>query len=77
MPLKIKNFAKIFILGSIKFVLNIKKLRERPKDIEPLARIFVQKHTNTIRPRICRNAINKLMTHTWPGNVRELENVIL
>jgi two-component system response regulator FlrC len=52
-------------------------LRERPKDIEPLARIFVQKHTNTIRPRICRNAINKLMTHTWPGNVRELENVIL
>ena len=59
------------------FVLNIKKLRERPGDIEPLARIFIQKHTNKIRPNICRSAINKLMTHTWPGNVRELENVIL
>ena len=64
-----------FRLGG--FVLNIKKLRERPGDIEPLARIFIQKHANTIRPNICRNAINKLMTHTWPGNVRELENVIL
>jgi two-component system response regulator FlrC len=64
-----------FRLGG--FVLNIKKLRERPGDIEPLARIFIQKHTNTIRPNICRSAINKLMTHTWPGNVRELENVIL
>ena len=64
-----------FRLGG--FVLNIKKLRERPGDIEPLARIFIQKHTNAVRPNICRNAINKLMTHTWPGNVRELENVIL
>jgi two-component system response regulator FlrC len=64
-----------FRLGG--FVLNIKKLRERPGDIEPLARIFIQKHANTVRPNICRNAINKLMTHTWPGNVRELENVIL
>jgi len=75
--IKNKEFREdlYFRLGG--FVLNIKKLRERPKDIEPLARIFVQKHTNTIRPRICRNAINKLMTHTWPGNVRELENVIL
>jgi two-component system response regulator FlrC len=64
-----------FRLGG--FVLSIKKLRERPEDIEPLARIFMQKHTNEIRPKICRNAVTKLMSHTWPGNVRELENVIL
>ena len=75
--IKNKEFREdlYFRLGG--FVLNIKKLRERPGDIEPLARIFIQKHANTIRPDICRNAINKLMSHTWPGNVRELENVIL
>lgn len=75
--IKDKEFREdlYFRLGG--FVLNIKRLCERPEDIEPLARIFVQKHTNGVRPKICRNAIIKLMSHTWPGNVRELENVIL
>lgn len=59
------------------FVLGIKRLCERKADIEPLARIFVQKHASTFRPEICRNAIEKLTDHDWPGNVRELENVIL
>ena len=75
--IKDKEFREdlYFRLGG--FVLNIKRLCDRPEDIEPLARIFVQKHTNGVRPKICRNAIIKLMSHTWPGNVRELENVIL
>lgn len=59
------------------FVLGIKRLCERKADIEPLTRIFVQKHASTFRPEICRNAIEKLTDHDWPGNVRELENVIL
>ena len=59
------------------FVLGIKRLCERKADIEPLARIFVQKHASTFRPEICRTAIEKLTDHDWPGNVRELENVIL
>ena len=57
--------------------MGIKRLCERKADIEPLARIFVQKHASTFRPEICRNAIEKLTDHDWPGNVRELENVIL
>lgn len=59
------------------FVLSIKRLCERRADIEPLTRIFVQKHASAFRPEICRNAIEKLTAHDWPGNVRELENVIL
>ena len=59
------------------FVLGIRKLCERKADIEPLTRIFVQKHASVFRPEICRNAIEKLTDHDWPGNVRELENVIL
>lgn len=59
------------------FVLGIRKLCERKADIEPLTRIFVQKHASAFRPEICRNAIEKLTNHDWPGNVRELENVIL
>ncbi|MDG2118127.1 MAG: sigma-54 dependent transcriptional regulator [Gammaproteobacteria bacterium] len=59
------------------FVLGIRKLCERKADIEPLTRIFVQKHASAFRPEICRNAIEKLTDHDWPGNVRELENVIL
>jgi len=64
-----------FRLGG--FVLPIQTLRNRPQDIEPLARVFIQKHTNGSRPAICRQAIEKLVAHAWPGNVRELENVIL
>ena len=58
------------------FVLEIKKLNERVLDIEPLARIFIQKHSNGERIDLSRNALEKLKHHSWPGNVRELENVI-
>lgn len=58
------------------FVLEIKKLNERVLDIEPLARIFIQKHSNGERIDLSRNALEKLKYHSWPGNVRELENVI-
>jgi two-component system response regulator FlrC len=58
------------------FVLEIKKLNERVLDIEPLARIFIQKHSNGKRVDLSRSALEKLKGHFWPGNVRELENVI-
>jgi len=52
-------------------------LRERPADIEPLARHFVEKYCRrydlplkSITPR----ALERLKAHNWPGNVRELEN---
>jgi two-component system response regulator HydG len=54
-------------------------LRERPGDVEELARHFLAR----IAPRIGRSvtgyapeALELLRRHRWPGNVRELENVV-
>ncbi len=54
-------------------------LRERPGDVEELARYFLGR----LAPRIGRSvrgyapeALELLRRHRWPGNVRELENVI-
>ncbi len=58
------------------FNLAIDRLADRPADIEPLARIFVQKHSGEQRSMLSQSALQKLFTHSWPGNVRELENVI-
>lgn len=59
--------------------LRIPSLRERPRDVENLARFFmeVSSHVNG-RPlrQLTDGAIQKLMSWKWPGNVRELENVI-
>jgi transcriptional regulator with PAS, ATPase and Fis domain len=59
--------------------LRVPPLRERPGDILPLARYFLDRAA----PR-CGRAIKGitpeteecLMAYTWPGNVRELENAI-
>lgn len=59
--------------------LRIPSLRERPRDIQNLARFFmeVSSHING-RPQrqLSDGALQKLMAWKWPGNVRELENVI-
>ncbi len=54
-------------------------LRERPGDVEELARTFLGR----IAPRLGRSvtgfsaeALELLRRHRWPGNVRELENVV-
>lgn len=59
--------------------LELHPLRERPGDILPLARHFVNQYRRrlgygevTIRP----DTEQKLCQHDWPGNIRELENVI-
>jgi two-component system response regulator HydG len=59
--------------------LQLPPLRERPEDIEPLARHFVvHAARKTRRPvrGISREALTALQAYHWPGNVRELENVI-
>lgn len=59
--------------------LRIPSLRERPRDVENLARFFaeVSSHLNgrPARP-LTDDAMSKLTAWNWPGNVRELENVI-
>jgi DNA-binding NtrC family response regulator len=66
------------------FRLNVVKvaippLRERPADIEPLARHFAEKcaEENGLAARpVSADALTALKAHKWPGNVRELENTI-
>src|SRR5512138_3440267 len=59
--------------------MRLPPLRERPGDVEELARFFVGK----LGPRFGRRvsgftpeALALLKRHRWPGNVRELENVV-
>ncbi len=59
--------------------LNLLPLRERPDDIEPLARQFIAALSVRLgipTPTIGDDALRRLRAHPWPGNIRELENVI-
>ena len=54
-------------------------LRDRPEDVEPLAKYFVAELTTRFRRparEIARPTIAMLERYGWPGNVRELRNVI-
>ena len=57
--------------------IHVPPLRERPEDVEPLLRCFVQQQAARLsRPRaeVSDEAIDALRRHPWPGNVRELQN---
>ena len=54
-------------------------LRERPEDIEPLVRHFVQRFAARMRRQIEEiptETFGVMRRYPWPGNVRELENLI-
>jgi transcriptional regulator with GAF, ATPase, and Fis domain len=58
--------------------IRLPPLRERSDDIEPLARMFLDRFAadlgRTVR-RLTPEALALLRAHHWPGNVRELENL--
>ncbi|WP_010678490.1 sigma-54 interaction domain-containing protein [Bacillus timonensis] len=57
----------------------IPPLRERPEDIEPLTKFFVERTSKRTGKRITsidEEVMNIFQAHQWPGNLRELENVI-
>jgi len=59
--------------------LVVPPLRERPQDILPLARFFVQHYNAKFKQQIegvSTAAESLLLTYQWPGNVRELRNAI-
>lgn len=58
------------------FPLHIPALRERPKDILPLAQEMLKRHAASRNLTLSRDAQVKLLAHSWQGNVRELENSI-
>jgi len=61
------------------FPLLIPPLRQRQRDLLPLARFLLQRHCQaqslTI-PKLSTVAEQQLLSHGWPGNVRELDNVM-
>ncbi|GAB4358807.1 MAG: hypothetical protein Kow0060_13040 [Methylohalobius crimeensis] len=59
------------------FPLQIPPLRDRRRDIVPLAEVLLKRHAGGNRlPSLSEEAVKKLQSYSWPGNVRELENVI-
>lgn len=58
--------------------LRIAPLRERTRDILPVAQRLIERHCPPGRPvpALCPDAERRLLAHPWPGNVRELENVL-
>ena len=60
------------------FPLTLPALRERPRDILPLARHLVERHLRggETLPPIEPEAEARLLAHAWPGNVRELDNLM-
>ena len=59
--------------------INLPPLRERPGDIIPLARHFVDSYRAKLHLgpiEFSSNARQALISYGWAGNIRELENVI-
>ena len=58
--------------------ISIPPLRERPEDIIPMIRIFLNQNNKKMKEHkeIDSKAIAILMKYAWPGNVRELQNII-
>jgi two-component system response regulator AtoC len=61
------------------FTILVPPLRDRPSEIEPLARSFIQQAATEARqrvPTLSPAAALALRRYPWPGNVRELRNAV-
>jgi DNA-binding NtrC family response regulator len=58
------------------FQIDLAPLRERPEDIEPLARHLLQHVGGTTPPELDPLALEALRAYSWPGNVRQLKNCL-
>ncbi len=54
--------------------LELPPLRERPDDVEPLARYFIAQAARDRGLDVPGEVVEALQLRPWPGNVRELEN---
>jgi transcriptional regulator with GAF, ATPase, and Fis domain len=61
-------------------VIEVPPLRERPGDVEVLARVFLDQFADEIPAfrgkRLAASALALLRAYAFPGNVRELKNII-
>lgn len=58
------------------FQINLAPLRERPEDIEPLARHLLQHIGGPAPPTLDPDALQAIRSYHWPGNVRQLKNCL-
>jgi DNA-binding NtrC family response regulator len=58
------------------FQIELKALRERPEDIEPLARHLLKLVGGMNPPEINPDAMTAMRAYHWPGNVRQLRNCL-
>lgn len=58
------------------FQIELKALRERPEDIEPLARHLLKIVGGQNPPEINADALSAMRAYHWPGNVRQLRNCL-
>jgi DNA-binding NtrC family response regulator len=58
------------------FQISLPPLRERPEDIEPLARHLLKQVAGTTPPELTEEAFTALRLYSWPGNVRQLKNCL-
>jgi len=62
------------------FPLQWRSLRDRPKDIVPIAQALLQRHQTRLGIKgpieFAENTCSVMEEYEWPGNIRELENVI-
>jgi len=58
------------------FQIDLAPLRERPEDIEPLARYLLNQVGGTTPPDLDSKALEALRSYSWPGNVRQLKNCL-
>lgn len=59
--------------------IHLPPLRERPEDIAPLTRHFIEKYNARLHKNVTEltdAAMLTLQSYPWPGNIRELENVM-
>ena len=61
------------------FPIPVAPLRERPEDVEPLARHILAQYAGVHQKRLpgfTDRALDAMRGYAWPGNVRELENLV-
>lgn len=59
------------------FQIDLAPLRERPEDLDPLARHMLKQVRGTAAPpELSPEALAALRAYSWPGNVRQLKNCL-
>ena len=58
------------------FQIDLAPLRERPEDIEPLARHLLNSVGGTTPPEVDPEVLEAMRAYSWPGNVRQLKNCL-